>query len=111
MKGRPELPHMAEANEKPDVVCVVNDRWVMLWCPGCESIHMTHIGVWTWNGNPKAPTINSSILVHPIYREDGSEYKPRCHFFVRDGMLEFLTDSTHALSGQTVSMQPVPDGW
>jgi hypothetical protein len=30
-----------------------------------------------------------------------------CHSFVRDGRIEFLSDSTHHLSGQTVELPEV----
>jgi len=36
-----------------------------------------------------------------------SEY--RCHSFVRDGRIEFLSDCTHALKGQTVDLPDLPD--
>lgn len=32
-----------------------------------------------------------------------------CHSFIREGHWQFLTDSAHALAGQTVPMEPVPD--
>lgn len=35
----------------------------------------------------------------------------RCHSFVRAGMIEFLSDCTHALRGQTVSIPDWPDGY
>jgi hypothetical protein len=33
----------------------------------------------------------------------------RCHSFVRDGRIQFLNDSTHALAGQTVDVPDLPD--
>lgn len=32
-----------------------------------------------------------------------------CHSFVQSGQWQFLTDSAHALAGQTVDMVPLPD--
>jgi hypothetical protein len=101
---------------------------VGFWCPGCESVHSVN-KAWHWDGNVDAPTISPSILVttgHHVsghesgkscwcsYRADriakGDDPGPfqceRCHSFVRSGMIEFLTDCTHKLAGQTV---PVPD--
>lgn len=34
-----------------------------------------------------------------------------CHSFLRAGHWEFLSDSAHALAGQTVDMVPLPEGW
>jgi hypothetical protein len=34
-------------------------------------------------------------------------YTPRCHSFVTDGRIQFLSDSTHALAGQTVDLPEI----
>ena len=33
----------------------------------------------------------------------------RCHSFVTDGRIQFLSDSTHVLAGQTVDLPPIAD--
>lgn len=74
-------------------------------CPGCKTGHMVKVGTdgWTFNGNGDAPTFTPSVFVN----YDGScPGVPRCHSFVTDGQIQFLTDSTHELAGQTV---PLPD--
>ena len=58
---------------------------------------------WAWNGIEDAPTFTPSILVQ------GGSSGIRCHSFITDGSWRFLSDSTHALSGQTVPMAPIPD--
>lgn len=91
---------------------------LMFACPGCiaggpdgyDGIHTLPVNtkeeigkpVWTWDGNREAPTLSPSILTH------GSEngLYSRCHSFLRNGVFEFLTDSTHPLAGQKV---PIPD--
>ncbi|MCZ4340562.1 hypothetical protein O4H52_03015 [Sphingomonadaceae bacterium G21617-S1] len=41
--------------------------------------------------------------------EDGHRAPPAvCHSFVRNGQIEFLSDCTHALAGQTVPLPPFP---
>lgn len=66
-------------------------------CPGCNSAHVItiapHPNPWEWNGDTDHPTIAPSVLV------TGGEHNIRCHSFVRDGRIEFLTDCTHALAG------------
>lgn len=82
-------------------------RALWFWCPGCDDAHritVDHPDGWTWDGNEQAPTISPSILT---WRDWGD--KRRCHSFIRAGRWEFLTDSTHALAGQTVPMVPLPD--
>jgi hypothetical protein len=97
----------------------------LFFCPGCKCCH----GVWTtkansrkalweFNGNLEKPTFSPSLLIRftkdPTPEEQirilsGEPFQPKqlvCHLFVRDGMLEFLTDCTHELAGKTVPMEP-----
>ncbi len=57
---------------------------------------------WEWNGSIEKPTFKPSLLVHG--NPDQPNGYPRCHSFVRDGKIEFCSDSTHALAGQTVDL-------
>lgn len=81
---------------------------VYIWCPGCEGYHSVCVdpGGWTWNGSEESPTFNPSLLVRGV-RGDTSEVKTLCHSFVRDGKIQFLSDSAHALAGQTVDLPNV----
>ncbi len=54
--------------------------------------------VWTWNGDKEKPTVRASILVRGQYR---------CHSFITDGKIQFLSDCTHELKGQTVDLPEV----
>jgi len=90
---------------------------------------------WTWNGNAEKPTFTPSVLVWweepanigdvQALRRDieaararkeagatGDEAKipqvsKRCHSFVTDGRIQFLSDCTHEMAGQTVDLPPV----
>lgn len=82
-------------------------------CPGCNDWHVVNSG-WTWNGSTDAPTLSPSVLVTfqavPDAPDEFPEWRTerRCHSFVRDGRIEFLSDSTHALAGQTVDLPEDP---
>ena len=91
------------------------------WCPGCKcakAIHVqkpsTYTGAqWTFDGNFEAPTFSPSILCFSQGGKwEGDKWVregPRittCHYFIRNGMIQFLSDCAHALAGQTV---PLPD--
>lgn len=76
-------------------------------CPGCGFDHPFHTGgdrskhpQWNFNGSLEKPTFSPSLLVNKDYPEQ------RCHSFVADGKIQFLTDCWHALKGQTVE---IPD--
>jgi hypothetical protein len=95
------------------------------WCPGCDEPHHVTSG-WTFDGNADRPTFSPSVLVtsgHYIAghqgpcwcdynREHADAPAPfkcyRCHTFVRGGRIEFLSDCTHALAGQTVDLPDLP---
>lgn len=88
-------------------------------CPGCKSRHAVTVGPgdgprWTWNGSLDAPTLSPSILVtRPAVPDAGPGFEEfrtalRCHSFVRDGRIQFLSDCTHALAGQTVDLPETP---
>jgi hypothetical protein len=77
----------------------------IFWCPGCKCGHGLWVtrknsrgAQWTWDGDQEKPTFTPSLLMDTT--------KSRCHLFVRNGMLEFLSDCEHELAGKTVPMEP-----
>jgi hypothetical protein len=95
------------------------------WCPGCDEAHMikTSPSGWGFNDSGDAPTFTPSVLVSGVahltnaqeeaYRR-GEPLPPAvpfvCHSFVTDGRIQFLSDCTHALAGQTVPLPDYPAG-
>lgn len=71
-------------------------------CPGCGYGHGFKTQgdgpCWTFNGDMEKPTISPSLLVTGQYK---------CHSFIRDGQIQFLSDCDHALAGQTVPLEPI----
>jgi len=83
---------------------------------------------WGWNANAERPTFTPSILVRTVRGQgltdaDWEEYDrivrqpggtdavlnhPKfgwtCHSFVTDGRIQFLSDCSHHLAGQTVDL-------
>jgi len=78
-------------------------------CPGCEEQHFITDnlteekaicnGPWTFNNDFETPTISPSVLVQ------WAEH--RCHSFIKDGIIQFLSDCTHDLKGQTVELPDI----
>ena len=95
----------------------------LFWCPGCECSHsyITEPGrsgmhadgtpgpLWTFNGDEAKPTFRNSLGVKD-WDPDTGDYLDgyRCHLYVTDGMIEFLSDCKHKLAGQTVPLVPHP---
>ncbi|PRY10275.1 hypothetical protein CLV24_1143 [Pontibacter ummariensis] len=71
----------------------------LFFCPGCNTAHGFSDKVHTYNGDGNKPTIRASLL---IGSQGGAKYL--CHSFVRDGKIQFLSDCTHKLAGQTVEL-------
>lgn len=100
---------------------------ITYWCQGCEEPHAINSG-WSFDGDLEAPTFHPSVLVTcghytPGFKpgskcwctfnaEHPGEEDPfvcfRCHTFIRGGIVEFLSDCTHALAGHTLPLPPLP---
>lgn len=89
------------------------------WCPGCNFGHEINVdqpnasgAKWTFDGNMERPTFAPSINMRwGSYVDSKCEHKGGvCHYFIRDGQIQFCPDSTHALAGQTVPLPDIPAG-
>ena len=92
------------------------------WCPGCKEMH-TLPDSWTFNGNVDKPTFTPSFRHSGMkrvleygrwtghwYRDaDGNPIPHVCHYILTAGQLEFCSDSTHDLAGQTVPLPELPE--
>lgn len=97
---------------------------LMFWCPGCAGSHQVAVGEgpgprWGYNGNAERPTFTPSVLVRGVQWDTGDHFfEPNhavapgaetvCHSFITDGRIQFLSDCTHSLVGQTVDLPPWP---
>ena len=78
-------------------------RLFVFHCPGCGYDHPFHVGYterpsWSWNGDVDKPTFSPSLLV---FKDVPAQ---RCHSFVTDGNIQFLSDCFHELKNQTVEI-------
>lgn len=80
--------------------CGDTDRY-MFFCPGCKTRH-TFNDTWIFNQNYEKPTISPSILVTT---NSDPKLNKRCHSFIKDGTIQFLSDCHHELKGQTVDLE------
>ncbi|MDT8901815.1 DUF6527 family protein [Anaeroselena agilis] len=92
----------------------ISQHSVRFWCPGCKSYHLVSIkpanpNGWDFAGDAERPTLSPSILVNGIAQFHNPAV-PRCHSFVREGKIQFLSDCTHELAGQTVELPEVEEG-
>lgn len=115
------------------VVRLAEGGRLSFFCPGCKDYHTIRVGpraqgVWGWNQDTQRPTFEPSVLLRtghyctthkagdPCWCTYNAEHPEApvsfacviCHSFVRDGQIQFLADSTHALAGQTVALPEWP---
>lgn len=106
----------------PKAIAVIDhDKVVgyMIFCPACKCGHQFHTGRWSFNGDIEKPTFKPSMLVRgvvPLTDEEcdrvmaGEEINPIplvCHSFVTNGSIQFLSDCSHGMKGQTVDLPEV----
>ncbi len=79
-------------------------------CPGCNCDHgvwttarNAHNSVWGFNNDVDKPTFTPSLLI----RGGNASGDYVCHSFINNGMIQFLSDCTHKLAGQTVEIPDV----
>lgn len=97
----------AALSEEPGFI----ERRVFFHCPGCGCAHLVIVdgrGAWGWNGDLELPTFTPSVLVRYDVSPPNERLSTRCHSFVTDGRIQFLDDSTHHLTGQTVDLPEWP---
>lgn len=83
------------------------------WCPGCGVMHVFADDAadlrgkqWEWHG-VDAPTF--SVERDITWRGFGGTVAAgRCHYAIRDGMISFFPDCTHALAGRHVPLPELP---
>ena len=80
----------------------VDDNAHIIFCPACGCGHLFDRR-WTFNGDRDKPTFTPSMLVNAHLHEIDPKYI-RCHSFVTDGKIQYLSDCTHDLAGQTVEL-------
>ena len=82
------------------------DGWfdgVRFDCPGCRDIHFIPLvgddkRRWKWNGDIEKPTLDPSVKATSYWKDE----KKICHFYLKEGVLEFCKDSTHDKAGQKI---------
>lgn len=126
---------MADMGAISNKLRTVEGGGLTFYCPGCKDTHTIRIGDgagpgWAYNGNADNPTFTPSVLVRTgHYCNPGQQpgdcacdYQERypdegpwpwpcgiCHSFVTNGQIQFLSDCTHELAGQTVPLPDLPE--
>lgn len=74
-------------------------------CPGCEQEHAFNDEVWEWNQDYNNPTLSPSFLIYGYrFDKNGKSVSFRCHSYITEGKIQFLSDCTHSLKDQIVDL-------
>lgn len=93
-----------------------NQEMLSHYCPGCDTLHgfayinpQRNGALWTFNNNFDKPTFTPSMHIQagPWPKDYGKEYEV-CHYFLTDGVQQFLDDCTHEHRGLSVPLKDVP---
>lgn len=83
------------------------------WCPGCAEMHAFALdgknsngAQWTWNGVVENPTFSPSMHITATDPDTGEVEV--CHYFLTNGVLQYLADCTHGLRNQRVILPELP---
>lgn len=86
------------------------------WCPGCRHIHIFYtdpgrVHHWTFDGNMEKPTFSPSMRFFSPVVDGQPKEVTHCHYWLREGEIEFLADSSdHQLRGKH-PLVDIPDGY
>ena len=80
---------------------LILDKIYLFQCPGCSKPHPFDER-WTFNGDMEKPTFRPSLLVN----KSNHPGELRCHSFVTNGEIRFLSDCDHDLKNKIVE---IPD--
>ena len=69
----------------------------LIWSPA-DNQHIGFDSRWEFNGDYEKPTFTPSMLVT-------TPGKPRSHFFVTDGKIQYLSDCEHEYAGQILDLE------
>lgn len=87
-----------------------NDHRVYIFCPACkeanpnsDGLHCLNVSrIHRFNGNYESPTFEPSLMA-------ATPKMIICHSYVREGMIQYLSDCTHGMAGQTVPLLDIPE--
>ena len=90
-----------------------NNKDYHFWCQGCDSIHVISsagIGtIWGFNNDMFKPTFTPSYLCG-CPDDNGKKFaRIRCHSFIKEGQIQYLSDCFHGLKSQTIPLPPIKE--
>ena len=90
---------------KVDVTDHDGVKYVRYHCPGCKHDHSVPADRWSFSGDVEKPTLSPSV--RHFIPADGKHFpveRTICHYFIREGFIEYCGDCEHNLRNQRVEL-------
>ena len=87
------------------VLKVEGENAYAITCLACGCGHA--LNGWNFNGDMEKPTFTPSLLVTGYLNAENPDGV--CHSFITDGKIQYLSDCTHKLAGQTIELPEYGD--
>jgi hypothetical protein len=88
------------------------------WCPACKTMHAFAVSKpfsngakWRFDGNLESPTFEPSmnIAIGPYPYGEGEKPRiDRCHYFLHNGVIQYLADCTHEMTNTSIALPDLP---
>ena len=83
---------------------------LIYWCEGCGHCHCIPAQRWNFNGSLESPTLSPSV--RHFYRHPETEAEiTTCHYFLKNGVLEYCGDCQHEFKGTNRKLIDIPDNY
>jgi Family of unknown function (DUF6527) len=83
------------------------------YCPACNKLHGFYVNYenesgtkWSYNEDHMSPTFEPPLKILTINPSNGET--EICHYAIKNGVITYATDSTHALAGKTGKLPDIP---
>lgn len=87
-----------------------HDGHLFYWCDGCKHAHSVPSARWNWNRSLDKPTLSPSVK-HFYRHPDTNAEVTTCHYFIKDGLIQYCGDCKHELKGQTLPLSLIPENY
>jgi hypothetical protein len=84
---------------------VMENEYVRYSCPGCGHAHCVPAKRWNFNGDLQKPTLSPSVR-HFYTKEDKTQVTT-CHYFIKNGVIEYCGDCQHDLKGKKIELPEI----
>src|ERR1700739_1992527 len=78
-------------------------EYVYYWCSGCDRAHSVPAERGNWNKRVEPQTLHPSVRPYYVHPETKVEITS-CHYFLKNGVIEYCGDCPHDLNGQKVPL-------